>query len=105
MFSRASIARRMCQEDQRRQGADPEQFVDGVQPALKLPNRQGRAAQAARREDRGHPGAVRQPRVEQRLVLGDVVAQRAGDVADGDLEALLLDGDARRPARAGRRVR
>ena len=44
--------------------------------------------------DGRHARAVRQPRVEDRLLFGHVVAQGPGDVLDGDLQIALVDPDA-----------
>ena len=81
-------------EHVRRHRADPDEFLGREEPRLKLANGQRRAAEAARRKHGRHARAVRQPRVEDRLLLGDVVAERPGDVLDGDLA-----GCARRAAR------
>ena len=85
MFSFALDRRPDVREHVGRQRADPHQFVRREEPRLELANGQRRAADAARREDRGHARAVRQARVEDRLLLRDVVAERAGDVLHGDL--------------------
>ena len=84
MFSSRRDRRLERRQHLRRHRADPHEFLGREEPRLKLADRQRRAAEAARREDGGHARAVRQARVEDRLLLGDVVAQRAGDVLDGD---------------------
>ena len=105
MFFPAAIA--VCERRQhlRRHRADAHEFLGGEEPRLKLADRQRRAAEAARREDGGHARAVRQARVEDRLLLGDVVAQRARDVLDGDLQIALVEPNVRHLADEALRAR
>ena len=67
----------------RRQRADLHQLVERV-AAGELSNGQRRPGDRARREHRGHARAVLEPRVEQRLHVGDLVPAGACDVLDGD---------------------
>src|SRR5579864_3916215 len=73
--------------------ADTEAPVGGEDARLELTDGEGGAAEAAGREDGSHPRSVRQPRVEDRPVLGDIIAEHASDVLDGDHEVALIQMD------------
>src|ERR1700733_7939882 len=66
-----------------------DEVVEIEVPVIKLTDCQGDAVQAARRDDGGNTAAIREPRIEDRLRLRDVVPQTAGDVLYGDHERFL----------------
>src|SRR5262245_10692310 len=51
-----------------------------------LPDRQRRSVDGTRREHRGDPRPILQPRLENRLMIRDLVATRPRDVLDRDGE-------------------
>ncbi len=64
-------------------------------PRVELTDGEGDAVDAAGRDDRSNPAAVREPRIEDRFRFRDIVPKTAGDVLHGDYEGFLGKGDTR----------
>src|SRR5438876_7032709 len=73
--------------------ANMNQVFDVEVASVELADGQNHTVQAAWRDDGCHAAAVRQPRVEDRIFLRDVVSQAAGDVLDRDFQRFRAEAD------------
>jgi len=73
-----------------RQGAELEQVLDGERLPAEAADREDRAVQRGRLDDRVHARAVREPGVDQRARLVDTTADPRDDAVDDEPEVRLV---------------
>lgn len=70
---------------------DANQVMDSEAAGIEFADGERDSLNAARRQDGGYAAAVRQPGVEDGFFLGDVIAEGAGDVLNGNPELVGRD--------------
>ncbi len=73
------------------------QIVHFEVAGVEFADRERHAGETARRDHRGHAAAIGQPRVQNGLRFGDIVAKTPSDILHGDHQGPLAERHSRHP--------
>ena len=92
---RVRVVFKVVREEDAVESSFPNQILHFEVAGVEFADRERNTAKAARRDDRGNTAAIGQARIEDRLRLGDIVAEPPSDILYGYHEGLFAYGHAR----------